>query len=222
MKICGWCRGRIRETARPDAVFCKKPCRQAAHRAKIRRAELERAAAPMHFAYADPPYPGQARRYYADHSDFAGEVDHSALLSRLQHYDGWALSTSAVALSGVLALCVAQDLRVRVAAWVRPPRPHATAPIVSAWEPVVYAGGRQIGRAGPSVADALVGVAPRARPTLPTYVIGAKPPAFCRWLFFELLDATLGDELDDLFPGSGMVRRSWLWYQGRDPSREDP
>ena len=31
--------------------------------------------------YADPPYPGLAH-LYADHPDFAGEVDHAALIRR--------------------------------------------------------------------------------------------------------------------------------------------
>jgi hypothetical protein len=38
------------------------------------------------------------------------------------------------------------------------------------------------------------------------------------WIF-GLLGAALGDSLDDLFPGSGLVARSWELYQGRDPSR---
>lgn len=30
--------------------------------------------------YADPPYPGQSAKHYADHADYAGEVDHRQLL----------------------------------------------------------------------------------------------------------------------------------------------
>jgi hypothetical protein len=144
-RLCGWCRRvGIPATARRDAVFCSQPCRQAAHRARIRRAELDATARPLRLAYADPPYPGLARRYYRDHPDFAGEVDLGELLSRLQRYDGWALSTSVRAVPMVLARCVAQGLEVRVAAWFRGARPHATARIVAAWEPVVvYAGGRR-------------------------------------------------------------------------------
>jgi hypothetical protein len=36
----------------------------------------------VRFAYADPPYPGCAH-YYEGHPDFAGEVDHAALINRL-------------------------------------------------------------------------------------------------------------------------------------------
>ena len=49
----------------------------------------------MRLAYADPPYPGQAKRWYEDHPDYGGEVDHAQLVERLESYDGWALHTSA-------------------------------------------------------------------------------------------------------------------------------
>jgi hypothetical protein len=48
------------------------------------------------FAYADPPYVGQAKRLYGKHRDYGGEVDHRALIQRLvdDYPDGWALSLS--------------------------------------------------------------------------------------------------------------------------------
>lgn len=72
---------------------------------------------PARLVYADPPYPGQAKRHYGDHPDYAGEVDHGALIRRLLHYDGWALSTSNRALRQVLALC---PDHVRVLSWHKP------------------------------------------------------------------------------------------------------
>jgi hypothetical protein len=39
-------------------------------------------------------------------------------------------------------------------------------------------------------------------------LVGRKPGVFCTWVF-ELLGMLPGDELDDLFPGSGMVGRAW-------------
>lgn len=36
----------------------------------------------MRVAYADPPYPGCAH-LYRDHPDYAGEVDHEALVASL-------------------------------------------------------------------------------------------------------------------------------------------
>ena len=174
-------------------------------------------------AYADPPYPGKAF-YYRDHPDYAGEVDHAALLSRLAMYDGWALSTSARALPDVLALAVAQGLTVRVAAWIRGARPHATAiHALNAWEPVLYAPvarrsrhDTSHGTGAPRRVDVLQhGVAPML--TLPSRVIGAKPAAFCRWIF-DLVGATPDDELDDLYPGSGIVGRAWAAYTQTAPA----
>jgi hypothetical protein len=52
----------------------------------------------------------------------------------------------------------------------------------------------------------------RPRTTDPGRVIGAKPAAFCRWLFHDLLGAQHGDTLDDLFPGSGGIQRAWETY----------
>jgi hypothetical protein len=220
IRTCAWCAGPIPEGARRDAVTCRKACRQARHRAAghASRNTTVRAVAPAggrdtsrprRLAYADPPYPGNAR-LYRGHPDYAGEVDHAALLSRMAtNYDGWALSTSARALPQVLALAVAQGLPVRVAAWVRQPRPHATARYpLNAWEPVIYVPVTQHRGAGVARRiDVLQhGVMPLT--TLPSRVIGAKPPAFCAWLF-DLIGAEPGDEFDDLFPGSGVVAKVW-------------
>lgn len=41
---------------------------------------------------------------------------------------------------------------------------------------------------------------------------GAKPDEFCRWIF-DLLGMQPGDDLVDLFPGSGAVSRTWAEYQ---------
>jgi hypothetical protein len=217
---CGWCHVPL-QGQRRDAVYHNQSCRQAAHRARIRPLEAcptDRPAARL--AYADPPYPGLAARYYRAHPDFAGEVDHGELIRRLSTYDGWALSTNAASLGLVLELARVAGVTPRVAAWIRGPRPHPTARVVSSWEPVVYVPAR-VSRGSTDdgwTPDHLVGPTPRRRSTLPTAVIGAKPPEFCAWVF-KLLGALPGDELDDLYPGSGIVARSWEWAQGRDPSR---
>lgn len=247
-RACAWCRGPIPARARRDAITCSTSCRQARHR--VARYASPRAAAPSYgssaarrdassgppaaqpscgsprrLAYADPPYPGKSRRYYGDHPDFAGEVDHAELLSRLATYDGWALSTSAAALPTVLAAAVAQGLDVRVAAWMRGARPHATARYpVNGWEPVVYMPVPSRVAGEPRRVDALVhGVSPMV--TLPSRVTGAKPAAFCRWIF-DLVGATADDELDDVFPGSGIVGITWDLFRSagvvqdlRDASR---
>lgn len=212
---CAWCRGPV-VGRRRDARFCSVRCRQAAHRfSKGARSVVSRslrdasaAAGPRRFAYADPPYPGKSG-LYRGHRDFAGEVDHRELLERLvdEYPHGWALSTSAEALQRVLALC---PPGVRVAAWVRGERPTSSYRPLSSWEPVIVAGGRPVLRAATGEErriDSLVcGVAPRL--TDPERVIGAKPAEFCYWVF-DLLGAQPGDELDDLYPGSGGVARAW-------------
>lgn len=215
-RSCAWCRGSIDVTARRDARYCSTRCRQAAHR--FGRACIARARATdsFRFAYADPPYPGLARKYYAN-----DEVDHVALLSRLQEYDGWALSTSSRALPRILAVCVAQGLDVRVAAWFRGARSTRSAWPLVAWEPVVFAGGRRL----PSIDVAHDALICHARPRLtdPARVIGAKPARFAFWLF-DLLGARPGDELVDLFPGSGGITRAWELYAAApaDVSRLSP
>jgi len=188
------------------ARFCGRRCRQSAFRAR-RLASLHGAgdASPMpaarRFAYADPPYPDCARRYYRGEPSYAGEVDHRALLARLTagDYDGWALSTSARALREVLPLCPPD---ARVCAWAKPHAvPEATRGLHNAWEPVIVVPGR------------------RMRPGLPDWVraypargggelMGRKPLAFCAWLF-RALGMLPGDDLDNLFPGTGVVGRAW-------------
>lgn len=137
---CAWCSGPIPARARRDAICCSKRCRQARHRFLRAVGTAAATARSLRLAYADPPYPGRSAKYYRDHPDFAGEVDHAALIAQLTAYDGWALSTSADALQELLPLC---PTGVRVAAWHRGERPHrdAKGPL-SAWEPVIFAGGR--------------------------------------------------------------------------------
>lgn len=161
----------------------------------------------MRFAYADPPYPGTAKRYYASEPTYAGEVDHEQLIASLQSagYDGWALSTSAKALRALLPLCPPS---VRVCPWVKPggasPQTHG---LHNCWEPLIVVGGRQ---RPPGVRDWLRAHAARGGGTLP----GRKPVAFCAWLF-DCLGMVAGDELDDLFPGSGIVTRAWRELSSR-------
>lgn len=93
---------------------------------------------------------------------------------------------------------------------------------LNAWEPVIYSGriaatATTVGRdaswhAGRRV-DSFV-YRPGTRTTDPQRVVGAKPAAFCRWVF-DLLDARPGDEFVDVFPGSNGVARAWTSYASR-------
>ena len=151
----------------------------------------------MRIAYADPPYPGCAH-LYADHPDYAGEVDHVALIHHLHEvYDGWALSTSSKALQEVLAMCPGV---VRVLIWVKNTVRYA-------WEPVIIESARPPDSNLRDWIHAEVDAYQwRAQPE--SYVIGQKPDVFSRWLF-AWLGADPADEFTDLFPGSGAVGREW-------------
>jgi hypothetical protein len=157
----------------------------------------------MRVAYCDPPYPGQAKKHYGDHPDFRGEVDHRALIGRLEDEfpDGWALSTGAKNLRDLLLLAPPET---RVLIWDK----KAGAPVGDhfywRWEPVLLRGCRR----------------PKGYPhTLleEPSVTGAKPEKFCRWLF-ECMGLQADDELIDLFPGSGAVAAAWdAWRAQPEP-----
>lgn len=155
------------------------------------------AGEPGRFIYADPPYPGHAWRY-RNQASFGGEVDHAALIRSLvdQRPTGWALSTSSAALREVLPLC---PVGAKVCAWVKPNGAHG-AGVCSRWEPLIVVGGR----ATVTVRDWLLAMPARGGGDL----VGRKPLAFCAWLF-DVMGMQPGDELVDLFPGSGVVSKAW-------------
>lgn len=198
---CGWCGALV--LTDPRSIYCGRRCRQSAFRLRHRHQvdDASSTPAPRRFAYADPPYPGTARRYYGREPTYGGEVDHAALIARLEAggYAGWALSTSEKALRQVLPLC---PPGARVCPWVKPHAiPPKTRGVHNAWEPLIVVGGRQ---RRPGRADWLRAYPARGGGTLP----GRKPLAFAAWLF-SLLGMAPGDELDDLFPGTGIIGRAW-------------
>lgn len=156
------------------------------------------------FAYADPPYPGQARRHYRDDPRCA-EVDHAVLADTLRGFDAWALSTSSTALVDVLPLFPG----ARVAAWVKPFATFKKGqnPVYS-WEPVIFHARRR-GLEEPHVKDWCM-----ANPTMKKGTHGAKPDAFWVWLF-DLLGARPGDTFVDLFPGTARGSQVWANLQGQ-------
>jgi hypothetical protein len=158
----------------------------------------------MHFAYADPPYPGKAR-YYPEKR----EVDYASLVDRLvrSYSDGWALSVSSAGLRDVLLLCPKE---VRVCAWFKGPRYTRSRRALTSWEPLIVYRGRPL--ATDRVQIECDGLVARGRfRAFPGAMIGMKPPAFAEWMFAQL-GATRGDTLDDLFPGSGAIGVAWARY----------
>lgn len=168
----------------------------------------------MRFAYADPPYLGCCRLYGHQHGDSGlcwDEPDtHAGLIDYLaeQFPDGWALSLSSPSLQTILPFC---PTGVRVAAWaksfcafkkgVRP---------AYAWEPVIFCGGRNpsMGVKHPPPVKGGEQTTPKdflLEPiTLQKGLTGAKPIRFCAWVL-DLLNYQDGDEIVDIFPGTGVM-----------------
>ena len=158
----------------------------------------------MRLGYADPPYPGLAH-LYKEHPDYAGEVDHAALIARLEaDFDGWVLHTSATAIGIVAPLL---PPLARWGAWVKSfaafkkgVRP------AYAWEPVIFKPMRRMAEnySGSFVQRDWI----EAPMTMRRGFVGAKPEAVCHWAF-EIVGATKTDDFIDLYPGSGAVTRAW-------------
>ena len=166
----------------------------------------------MRLAYADPPYPGQARRHYADDPRCA-EVNHEVLIGTLCEYDGWALSTSSAALRDVLALC---PEGVRVGAWVKPFAAWRKNVVPAmAWEPVIFTTTKKRALQGYETLgvarDWIMATPPIFRRQNRDETRGSKPIEFCLWVL-DCLGYEPSDTLDDLFPGSGIMAEAVRMY----------
>ena len=161
----------------------------------------------MKVAYADPPYLGLAEKLYGkmhpDAADYDDPLAHRRLVERLEaNFDGWAISLHTPSLRTILPLCP-ED--VRIAAWVKPfaSFKKGVSPAY-AWEPVIF---RPLPRkVDPNAATVRDWTAVSI--TLERGFQGAKPEAFCHWVF-DLLRADPDDDFTDIFPGSGAVGRAW-------------
>lgn len=155
--------------------------------------------AAIRVAYADPPYIGCAR-IYKDHPDYAGEVDHAELIERLErdYPDGWALSAKSTSLRYLLSIA---PETARVLIWCKPFAvwKKGVTPTY-AWEPVIVRGGRK--------PEVFIHDWHASAPAMVKGFTGAKTEAFCHWLF-ACMGLRDGDELDDIFPGTGAVSRAW-------------
>lgn len=178
----------------------------------------------MRLAIADPPYLGRAALWYGGkgrgkqgtggRAAGRGQLDaefhpdahlwddpdqHIDLMARMESdFDGWAMAASGKSL-GALYPCIDQ-LGAKVAIW------HVTnaipdgARVRNVWEAVVYrvpTTRRAVGT-GYRVPDLMSAPHPMSG------FVGSKPPEWTRWVL-DLLGFQPGDEVDDLFPGSGAV-----------------
>ena len=165
----------------------------------------------MKLLYADPPYVGCAH-LYRDHPDFAGEVDHVALVDRLEsEADGWVLHLSATATSIATMAPLALKTGARWCSWTKGFAAFKkNVPVAYAWEPVLIKEARK-----PVVSKRQVNRDwIQESITLRKGLTGAKPEAVCHWAF-ELLGARPEDELVDLFPGTGAVAEAWRTWRGK-------
>lgn len=163
----------------------------------------------MKFAYADPPYLGCCKLYDHYHPDglcWDDPATHQALVCRLATYDGWAMSLTSQSLSTITPMVP----DARVAAWVKPFAAFKrNVRIAYTWEPVLFQPGRDSSSDGAPVGRDHLAESITMRKGL----TGAKPRAFCDWVL-DLLGWVPGDELDDLYPGTGVmgsVVKARLW-----------
>jgi len=173
----------------------------------------------MKLVYADPPYIGQAKRHYSnDPSGIkAEEVDHRVLIRQLKEADGWALSASTPSIFQIVPMLneVFPVGTVRVGAWVKPFASwKPTHRVQYTWEPIFFIPARDKGsKSTPSIRDYIITDREeiedvvKANITMRKGTHGTKPDAFCDWVL-EILGYQDGDEVVDMFPGSGAFTRA--------------
>lgn len=181
----------------------------------------------MRLAIADPPYLGRAALWYGGkgrskqgsqgracgRGDGAAEfhpeahrwddpMEHLALMSAMNaDYDGWALAASGKSIAPLIGH--AELLGARLAIW------HVTNAIPdgcrvrNTWEAVLYKipDGRKAVGSGHRVPDLLSAAHPVSG------FVGAKPDRWTHWVL-DLMGFQPGDEVVDMFPGSGAVERA--------------
>lgn len=107
----------------------------------------------------------------------------------------------------------------RICAWVKPFAAFKrNVSVAYAWEPVIIKAARKPIVTGEVVMRDWIAESITLRKGL----AGAKPPKVCMWAF-NLVGAEPGDELHDLYPGTGIVLDTWNTWAGlerRDMAQE--
>lgn len=168
----------------------------------------------MIFAYADPVYLG-CSRLYPEHPEshvWDDPETHRALIAQLvaEYPDGWAMSLSMPSLKTILPMCPDD---ARIAPWVKTfcAFKKGVRPCY-AWEPVIFWRGRNPNAGYPHKPPERGGAQTTPKDfyagpiTLKKGLTGAKSEGFCEWVL-DLLNVLPGDEVVDLFPGTGVMGR---------------
>jgi len=115
-------------------------------------------------------------------------------------YDGYALCASSTSLQVLLGMFEAPP---RIAAWVKPFAAYKRhVRIAYTWEPILFREARRSSNDG-----AFVNRDHLSEPiTMRKGLVGAKPERVCRWVL-DLVGWVPGDQVSDLFPGTGVMGR---------------
>lgn len=176
----------------------------------------------MKVAYADTPYLGCCKLYGHFHGDDGRCWDdpetHRLLVERVTaaYPGGWAFSLSSTSLRTLLPFF---PERARLGMWFKPFcsfKPNVNP--AYAFEPVLWWSSRRRTRGQQTERDWVEAPAVRANITLKKGLAGAKPEAFCEWLF-EVLNLEASDEFVDLYPGTGIVGATWERWRSRHVHR---
>lgn len=172
---------------------------------------------PIRVAYLDPPYLGCCSLYDHDHGTDGRCWDDPETHRQLIEWaagefpDGWALSATSTSLRTILPFTPPD---ARVAAWVKPfsAFKRGVRPAY-AWEPVIFWRGRNPSAGFPHPPPRKDGAQTTPKDfiaesmTLKKGLTGAKPLRFCEWVL-DLLGVVEGDEVVDVFPGTGVMGRA--------------
>jgi len=173
----------------------------------------------MRLAIADPPYLDRAVRWYGEggtgYTAGSGQADnhpeaylwdipktHQDLARRLeQDYDGYAIAMSVHSLSTYLSVIETNSRNgIRVGVWNKTMSLPSASRIHNSWEPVIFKipKERRARNNGTATKDVLTSA------VLQNNFIGAKPLVWTEWVL-DVLGYKDGDQVDDLFAGSGAV-----------------